>query len=86
MQSHCSAGSCPLTWDWNRRVTTCTALVLAHIKQCCMCLCLQITFLIHASLSQDWKIFAVMRAGDWKCPDCTAHNFASKVVCYRCSY
>ena len=24
-------------------------------------------------------------AGDWMCPDCSAHNFASKVECYRCS-
>ncbi|CAK0741840.1 hypothetical protein CVIRNUC_001354 [Coccomyxa viridis] len=27
-----------------------------------------------------------MRPGDWMCPDCSAHNFASKVVCYRCNY
>ena len=25
-------------------------------------------------------------AGDWMCPDCGAHNFASKIVCYRCSH
>ena len=23
-------------------------------------------------------------AGDWMCPDCNAHNFASKMSCYRC--
>ncbi|CAL5219459.1 g1294 [Coccomyxa viridis] len=27
-----------------------------------------------------------MRPGDWMCPDCGAHNFASKIVCYRCSH
>lgn len=24
------------------------------------------------------------RAGDWDCPECNAHNFASKEACYRC--
>lgn len=26
-----------------------------------------------------------MREGDWTCPDCNNHNFASRVVCNKCS-
>jgi hypothetical protein len=25
------------------------------------------------------------RAGDWNCPDCSAHNFASKTSCFKCN-
>ena len=25
-----------------------------------------------------------MKRGDWLCPDCDAHNFASKVACFKC--
>ena len=27
---------------------------------------------------------ASFRAGDWNCPACNAHNFASKTACFRC--
>ena len=25
-----------------------------------------------------------VRPGDWRCPECSAHNYASKDACYRC--
>ena len=25
-----------------------------------------------------------VRPGDWRCPECSAHNYASKEACYRC--
>jgi predicted heme/steroid binding protein len=27
-----------------------------------------------------------MRKGDWRCPICTAHNFAARDACYRCNH
>ena len=32
-----------------------------------------------------YSAFWVSFSGDWLCPDCSAHNFATKVACYRCS-
>lgn len=25
------------------------------------------------------------RAGDWECPECRFHNFASRTECFKCS-
>ncbi|RZA09347.1 MAG: hypothetical protein EOO68_00890 [Moraxellaceae bacterium] len=27
-----------------------------------------------------------MRTGDWLCPECRAHNFATKTECFKCTH